>query len=112
MPREWGTEPFFTYLSRERNEGLGDVHAGVARINYHVIEVPVKTSLVFGYYNLPEVNNYALNKYAMPSYNQINADAKYEFEGLLKGLDAQFLYVYKMKTGVTFDYASVILLIK
>ncbi len=108
MPREWGTEPFFTYLSRERNEGLGDVHAVVAKINYHFTKAPVKTSLAFGYYNLPEANNYALNKYAMPSYNQINADAHYEFEGLLKGLEAQFLYVYKAKTGATFDDASVI----
>ncbi len=108
MPREWGTEPFFTYLSRERNEGLGNVHAAVAKINYHFIKAPVKTSLALGYYNLPEANNYALNKYAMPSYNQINADAHYEFEGLLKGLEAQFLYVYKAKTGATFDDASVI----
>lgn len=108
MPREWGTEPFFTYLSRERNEGLGDVHAAVAKINYHLVKAPVKTSLAFGYYNLPEVNDYRLNKYAMPSYNQINADAQYEFEGLLKGLEAQFLYVYKEKTGAIFDYASVI----
>ena len=44
----------------------------------------------------------------MPFYNQMNADAQYEFEGLLKGLEAQFLYVYKAKTGDTFDYASVI----
>ena len=107
MPREWGTEPFFTYLSRERNEGLGDVHAAVAKINYHFIKAPVKTSLAFGYYHLPEANNYALNKYAMPSYNQINADAKYEFEGLLKGLEAQFLFVYKAKTGAAYNYTSV-----
>lgn len=107
MPREWGIEPFFTSLSRERNEGLGNIHAAVAKINYHLIKVPVKTSLAFGFYDLPEANNYALNKYAMPSYNQINADVQYEFEGFLKGLDAQFLYVYKAKTGATFDYASV-----
>lgn len=107
-PREWGTEPFFTYLSRERNEGLGDVHAAVAKINYHIAKVPFRTSLAFGYYNLPETTNYPLNKYAMPSYNQLNADAQYEFEGLLKGLEAQFLYVHKAKTGTTFDFTSVI----
>ncbi len=27
MPREWGREPFYTYMSRERNEGLGNVNA-------------------------------------------------------------------------------------
>ena len=27
MPREWGKEPFYTFLPRERNEGLGNIHA-------------------------------------------------------------------------------------
>jgi len=27
MPREWGRDPFFTFLPRERNEGFGDLHA-------------------------------------------------------------------------------------
>lgn len=35
MPREWGREPFFTFLSRERNEGMGDVHAFVLKLDYH-----------------------------------------------------------------------------
>lgn len=34
MPREWGRDPFFTFMPRERNEGLGDVHAIVIRANY------------------------------------------------------------------------------
>jgi hypothetical protein len=27
FPREWGIEPFYTFMQRERNEGAGDVHA-------------------------------------------------------------------------------------
>ena len=34
MPREWGRDPFYTFLPRERNEGLGDVHAVVAKVHY------------------------------------------------------------------------------
>ena len=33
MPREWGRDPFFTFLPRERNEGFGDVDAIMAKIN-------------------------------------------------------------------------------
>ena len=108
MPREWGIEPFFTFLPRERNEGLGDVDAAVAKVNYRFSKAGLKTSLAFGFYHLPEVNNYALNKYLMPSYNQLNVDAHYQFEGDLKGLAVQFLYVYKSKTGATFNNISVI----
>ncbi|NJO25969.1 MAG: hypothetical protein HC867_09715 [Bacteroidia bacterium] len=30
MPREWGREPFYTFMLRERNEGFGDVNAVAA----------------------------------------------------------------------------------
>ena len=35
MPREWGRDPFFTFLPRERNEGLGDVHAIMGNYSSH-----------------------------------------------------------------------------
>ncbi len=34
MPREWGKEPFYTFIPRERNEGTGDVHALAAGISH------------------------------------------------------------------------------
>jgi hypothetical protein len=102
MPREWGRDPFFTFLPRERNEGLGDVHALVAKVNYKIPSIRLSTSLAAGYYDLPEVTNFALNKYGLPSYNQLNADLRYKFAGLLKGLETQLLYVYKDKTGKTY----------
>ena len=108
MPREWGTEPFFTYLSRERNEGLGDVQAVTAKVNYNFAKHRLHTSLAAGYYKLPGVNNFPLNKYAMPSYNQINADVRYEFEGLLKGLESQLLFVYKGNREAAATKASII----
>ncbi len=103
MPREWGRDPFFTFLPRERNEGLGDVHALVAKLNYRIPVARLSSSVAFGHYELPSVTNYALNKYGLPSYNQLNLDLRYRFTGLLKGLDAQLLYDYKDKTGNSFN---------
>ena len=102
MPREWGRDPFFTFIPRERNEGLGDVNALLGKINYKIPKARITTSLAFGHYNLPDVMDFRLNKYGMPSYNQLNIDARYKFNGLLKGLETQLLYVYKGKTGNTY----------
>lgn len=99
MPREWGREPFFTFLPRERNEGLGNTHAYMAKFNYHFPKSGLKTSMAAGYYRLPDVKNYLLNKYGMPSYFQMNADIRYAFRGILKGLDAQLLLVGKLNNG-------------
>ncbi len=96
MPREWGRDPFFTFMPRERNEGYGDVHAYVIRMNYLFPKVKLKTNLSVGYVDLPEIDNYRLNKYSMPSYGQVNLDIRYEFSSFLQGLDAQFLLAHKI----------------
>ncbi len=103
MPREWGKDPFFTFMSRERNEGLGNVNAFVAKLNYNFPKSNFKTSLSYGYYHLPDVKNYKLNKYGMPSYAQINLDLRYSFSGLLKGFETQLLVVGKMNHGNTYQ---------
>lgn len=103
VPREWGREPFFTFLPRERNEGLGDVHAFMGQIKYNPFKERVKTSLGVGYYKLPDVKNFALNKYGLTSYTQINADIRYNFIGLLNGLEAQLLIVHKLNNGNVYD---------
>jgi hypothetical protein len=98
MPREWGRDPFFTFMPRERNEGLGDVNAYVVRVNYVFPRVRVKTNLAMGYFDLPDIANYQRNKYAIPSYTQINLDFKHEFSGFLKGLEAQLLIAHKINS--------------
>ncbi len=103
MPREWGREPFFTFMPRERNEGFGDVHAIMGKINYNIPKIRIKTSLSGGYYKLPDVKNYRLNKYGVPSYTQINADIRYAFNKVFKGLEAQLLVVGKLKEGETYN---------
>ncbi len=103
MPREWGRDPFFTFLPRERNEGFGDVHAIMGKLNYNIPKLRLKTSLAAGYYKLPDVKNYRLNKYGLPSYTQINADVKYAFNKVFKGMEAQLLVVGKLKSGETYN---------
>ncbi len=103
MPREWGREPFFTFLPRERNEGFGDVHAIMGKVNYNIPKAGIKTTLAAGYYKLPDVKNYRLNKYGLPSYMQANADIRYSFAGILKGLEAQLLVVWKMNAGEMYN---------
>lgn len=103
MPREWGREPFFTFLPRERNEGFGDVHAIMGKINYNIPKIRVKTSLAAGFYKLPDVKDFRLNKYGVPSYTQVNADVRYALGKVLKGLEAQLLVVGKLKSGETYN---------
>jgi hypothetical protein len=99
VPREWGLDPFFTFLPREKNDGFGNVHAIMGKISYDIPKARLKTSFGAGYYHLPDVNDYALNKYGFPSYSQFDADIRYTFTNAFKGLEAEFLVVSKLKIG-------------
>lgn len=103
MPREWGKEAFYTFLSRERNEGLGNVHAFMIKSTFDSKHSKFQTTLAYGYYLLPDVKDYKLNKYGMPSYHQINYSGNYTFEKFLKGLVLRFLAAYKIKSGEAHD---------
>lgn len=103
MPREWGRENFYTFLQRERNEGLGNVNAFMTKTTLTIFNNKLKTSIGYGYYQLPDVKNFRLNKYGMPSYHQINFDAIYSFQKALKGLELKFLVAYKINEGETYN---------
>jgi hypothetical protein len=103
MPREWGRDPFYTFMPRERNEGFGNVNAFVGKISYLADNFPLKTTLSYGVFKLPDVKNVALNKYGLPSYDQLNLEMIYEFENFLEGLEIQALYVHKSNQGETYE---------
>ncbi len=103
LPREWGKEPFYTFMPRERNEGLGNVHAFMAKTTFNAFKNKFKAGLAYGYYLLPDVKDYRLNKYGMPSYHQVNLDLAYSFDRFLRGLEIKFLAAYKIKAGETYD---------
>ncbi len=103
MPREWGREPFYTFLPRERNEGLGNVNAFMIKTSYISKNNKLKTSIAYGYYHLPDVKNYRLNKYGMPSYHQINYEYSYIFSKFLKGFELKSLIAWKINAGSTYE---------
>lgn len=104
FPREWGRDPFFTFLPRERNEGFGDVHAISTQVKYNPKESPIFASIGAGYYNLPDIlTQKELNKYAVPSYFQVNFDLKYKHKKWLNGLESHLLVVSKIAEGNTYD---------
>jgi hypothetical protein len=96
FPREWGVEPFYTFMHRERNEGAGDVHALMLQ---HTRFMDRKNNLSLlvasGVYDMPSVEDARLNKFTMPSYWQLNVRTRYRFNGFFKGLNVEMLYTYK-----------------
>jgi hypothetical protein len=104
FPREWGREPFYTFLPREREEGFGGLDAAALLASYS-FSPGLKAEAGYGHYYLPNVRNTRLNKYGMPSYRQLNASLTYAFPGGATGLRGQLLYVYKGALGNTYGEA-------
>jgi hypothetical protein len=73
------------------------------KLQYNQPKARFMTSLAGGYFDLPGVKNFRLNKYGLPSYVQINSDTRYSFTGMLKGLEAQLLLVAKFNNGEIFN---------
>lgn len=96
MPREWGREPFYTFIPRERNEGFGDLHAVNVKYSRHFRPQHIFSQFTAGFVRMPDPEDTRLNKYKMPSYIQLNADFRYSFTKFFRGLDAQVLVVSKL----------------
>jgi hypothetical protein len=104
FPREWGRDPFFTFMPRERNEGFGDVHAFVLKIeNQGAASIFKKSGFSIGYFQLPDVKDFALNKYGLPSYLQANLDVRFQLSQLMQGLEGQLLLVCKYGIGEIYN---------
>lgn len=101
-PREWGREPFYTFMARERVEGSGNMQALNGRVNWQNTKKNLQIGLAYGHFYLPDVHQVSLNKYAFPAFNQLNLDTRFAFGGTLKGLRVQFLYVYKGRLADTY----------
>ena len=99
FPREWGRDPFFTFMQRERNEGLGDVHAFTTTFQKVIPAKRLTLDFGLGKYLLPDVKNFRLNKYGMPTYSQLNIGAKYALKKDFDGLEIQLLFVKKWNNG-------------
>jgi hypothetical protein len=95
MPREWGRDPMFTFLPRERNEGYGDVHAATLNLIWHT-RSGWRIQGDAGLYHLPAPTDFRLNKYAFPAYQQYDINMQYQFQGGWKGLAVQLIYLIKL----------------
>lgn len=97
QPREWGREPFFTFMPRERNEGMAFARSFVLKADRKWQDYGWILGLAAGKVFLPDVMDFANNKYGLPSYYQFNMDVRYFFKGFLEGMDMQFLFVSKWR---------------
>lgn len=112
MPREWGRDPFYTFMPRERNEGFGDLtaltlEAKIDRSFYpNFINLKrLSFTLGCGNYQLPDVKDYFFNKYGMPSYQQLNTILNFQFAQNKNphNLSIQLWYVQKFNSGNTYN---------
>jgi hypothetical protein len=75
----------------------------MGKFDYKVPKKPIIATFMAGYFKMPDVLDFALNKYGLPSYAQTNIDIRYTFEGTFNGLDAQLLIARKFNVGNTYD---------
>ena len=95
MPREWGRDPLFTFIPRERNEGYGDVQATSANLIFDT-SGGWRVQADAGLYWLPSPADLRLNKYNFPSYQHYGVNAQYRFSGGWQGLAVQVIYLVKL----------------
>lgn len=100
-PREWGKDPFFTFIPRERNEGFSKVDALTLFLQRSLIEQSLQISSYVGVHFLPSPTNFLFNKYTFPSYAQMNLAAKYAPKNWVKGLDFHLILMTKKALGET-----------
>ncbi|MDZ7879786.1 MAG: OprD family outer membrane porin [Saprospiraceae bacterium] len=99
FPREWGRDPLLTFMQRERNEGAGNVKAMNLTFTQNSLDNQMQTFVGLGYYKMPKVTDFKMNKYGLPSYIQLNLSLKYRFKGIFKNLESEFLMVHKWNKG-------------
>lgn len=109
MPREWGKEQLYVTLPRERLEGAGNVKAANVKLQYNIKRYKLKAETAYGYYKMPDVHDFRLNKYGLPSYDHFYFSLLKQFSGMLKNTDARFIYVYKGQHGEDYGDAKYVI---
>ncbi|MDN3687373.1 hypothetical protein [Cyclobacterium jeungdonense] len=94
-PREWGKDPFYTFIPRERNEGLESVDAVTTYFQHAFPEKSLQAYSYLGIYYLPDPANAKRNKYALPSYAQANLGLRYAPKKWIEGLNVHLILMSK-----------------
>ncbi|MEZ4886845.1 MAG: OprD family outer membrane porin [Chitinophagales bacterium] len=97
FPRELGREDFYVSQPRSWIDGFGDTDVWMLRfktkelMNKHLnLDVRLSRTITAG------LDTFEFNKYNVPSFYQLTANTTYQFTNELKGLELQFLYIYKI----------------
>ncbi|WP_439484005.1 hypothetical protein [Cyclobacterium plantarum] len=94
-PREWGRDPFYTFIPRERNEGLGHADAISTYFQHSLAQKPLQVYTFMGLYFLPDAADASRNKYAVPSYAQLNLGMRYNLKEWVEGLNLHLILMGK-----------------
>jgi len=94
FPREWGREVFFASLPRERFEGNGGIRAIALKYDYQ-FNTYTKGLVGVSTVKHPDINEFTLNKYGVPSYYHFVGSLDHSFDGYLDGLKLKMLVVNK-----------------
>ncbi len=106
MPREWGRDPFFTFLPRERNEGMADLWAATLKWDY--VHGHQEWIVAAGRYVLPSWQDFSRNKYQTPSYNQFYVEWADALTGFWEGVHLRTMVAYKWNDDPTLpDFVKV-----
>lgn len=95
-PREWGKDPFFTFIPRERNEGFERVDAVTTYFQRNILEKGLQFYGFAGLHFLPDPSDIESNKFAFPSYAQANLGGRYSPKGWGKGIDFHMILMSKL----------------
>lgn len=91
FPREFGVDPFYTFISRSQIEGTSDATSMLLSI----IKEFKNTSVHLHWNRMLTQSDFGQNKYQLASYDQFNLDYRYQCKGKLDGLDLRLLFVYR-----------------
>ncbi|TXI83889.1 MAG: outer membrane porin, OprD family [Crocinitomicaceae bacterium] len=103
LPREWGREPLFTFIQRERSEGLGNTNALVIKSEFLNKKKSFGVKLHTGAVFTPDIKEYELNKYGLSSYYHTDLELKYLPIRKLKNLEISLLITNKKTIGETYS---------
>ncbi len=102
LPREWGREPLFTFIQRERSEGLGNSHAFVLKTEFNNKHKTIGVKLYSGAFLTPDVADFRFNKYGLSSYWHTDVELKYQPLRKIKNFEISLLIANKMSIGETY----------
>jgi len=97
LPREWGKEPFYTFQRRTRVEGLSDVTSLMAKwqMDWSGENRDMRFFVTLGS-NKTDLDDFARNKYLVPSAVHLATDFKYDWNSnIFKGMSLEMLFAYR-----------------